>query len=252
VFEPNKTLDYRLSHLRTGQAYEAELGQSPLDMYLAAREAEIIRALVPRLFPQGLGRYLDFACGTGRITQLVEPLAHESFGIDVAPGMVELARERCPRTQFWLCDVTRQDPGIGPVQLVTAFRFFGNAQDELRRSALRALRRLLAPGGYLLVNNHRNPGCLRNVLLRLAGLPLPEYHGRPVDLHYWKLHRLLLEAGFRLVRAYGIGFWIFRAALERPSILQSRLARALESFSRLPPLGPFCPDAVLVARAAPG
>jgi SAM-dependent methyltransferase len=243
--------DYRYSHFRKGEEYEAELGRGAMDRYMADREAEILVDLVPRLFPNGLDRYLDFACGTGRITRLIEGMAAQSYGIDVAPGMLDVARRQCPKTTFLECDLTQQDPGLEPVRLVTAFRFFGNAQEELRRSALRAIHRLLVDGGYLVFNNHRNPVSLRNLLLRIARRPLPDYHGRTVDLHYWKLQSLLKETGFELMRSRGIGVWIFRTALERMEVLNSRTAHLLEPISHLRPLGPFCPDAVLIARRLP-
>ena len=43
---------------------------------------------------------------------------------------------------------------LGLFDLVTSFRFFGNAQDELRSSALAAINRHLRPQGYLIINNH--------------------------------------------------------------------------------------------------
>ncbi len=244
------TQDYRSVHLDLkGQQYEERLAASPLEAYLMAREAKLMASLVPRLFPGGVPRYLDFACGTGRITQLIEPLANASYGLDISPTMLELARRRCPRTTFLECDVTRQNPGLEPVQLVTAFRFFGNAQDALRREALRTLADLVAPGGYLVLNSHRNPRCLRNLLLRLRGQPLSGCQGRPMDLHYGELRRLLAGFHFRVVRTQGIGFWIFRAALEQPTVLNSRVAAWLEAVCGwLRPLAPFCPDAIVVAQ----
>jgi SAM-dependent methyltransferase len=242
------TLDYRCSHLRLGQDYEAELAGDPLAAYLMDREAQVLAAVAPRLFPNGIARYLDFACGTGRITHLLEPWARQSYGVDVSPGMLEVARRRCDRTTFLLGDVTRAEIDLEPVHLATAFRFFGNAQVELRREALRALAKLVVSGGYLILNNHRNPIALQHLLLRLTGRPLPDYHGRTVDLAPWKLRRLLAENGFHTIRSYGIGLWVLRASFQRAAVLNSCWARLLEPLSRLPLVNVFCPDAVLVAR----
>ncbi len=242
------TLDYRESHLRPGASYDQALAEVPFDTFLAARETEILPALASRLFPGGVARYLDFACGSGRITQLLEPLARESYGIDVSAGMLERARQKCPRTTFLLHDVTRQDLNVEPFPLVTACRFFGNAQDDLRRDALQALHRLVAERGYLILDNHRNPHSLQHLLARLRGRRLPNYHGRPMDLGYWKMRRLLASAGFRLVSAHGIGFWVLRGAWMRTEVLFSPVARALEPLSRLPFFVPICPAAILVAQ----
>jgi SAM-dependent methyltransferase len=242
------SLDYRCSHLRNGSDYDAELHGSPIDSYLSDNEACMLAAIVARRFPAGIDRYLDFACGTGRITRLIEPLARTSFGVDVSDGMMQVARARCVRTTFVQADVTRDMARIDPVDLITAFRFFGNAQDDLRLEALGALRRLLRPGGCLILNNHRNSKSVRNLWLRAVNEPLPDYRGRTVDLDHPKLCRLLHSTGFRVVETVGIGLWIVRAALERPEILHSSSARWLEWLSRLPFAFRFCPDVIVVAQ----
>ena len=40
--------------------------------------SSVVVAVAREFFPGGIPRYLDFACGTGRITQHLAPLAHES------------------------------------------------------------------------------------------------------------------------------------------------------------------------------
>ena len=120
--------------------------------------------------------------------------------MDVSESMVAEARPKCPRTRFVVHDVTETPLPIAPVELVTAFRFFGNAEDDLRVSALQAIRRSLAPGGYLVLNDHENPWALQTLLRRLVG------QRARADLHHWKLRRLLPSAGFRVRRtesAYG-------------------------------------------------
>jgi len=233
---------YRDSHQRKGSDYDCALARDPLDAYMARREREIIGSLFPRLSLRRPRRSLDFACGTGRITQLLDGLAEESFAVDVSSTMVAEARPKCPRTTFFVQDITETQLSIAPVQLVTAFRFFGNAEDDLRRRALRAIQGALEPGGYLLLNDHENPWTLQRLARRLVG------DRSRADLHHWKLRRLLRRAGFRVRRTYGIGLWIYRAKLERPEILDSRWADALELLSRIPMLDRFCPDAVILAQ----
>src|SRR6185436_6830497 len=105
-----------------------------------------------------------------------------------------------------------------PVSLVTSFRFFGNAEQSLRAAVLGALKRRLAPGGYLIINNHRNPWSALDTLYRLAG------GTSDLDLTYGKLARLLHSNGFRIVRTYPIGVWLLRHRMIQTSILESRLA----------------------------
>jgi SAM-dependent methyltransferase len=144
--DPHATADYRYSHSRPGEDDDSELADEPLAVYFMEHEARLVTALARWLFPAGIPRYLDFAGGTGRITRLLEAMAAQSYGIDISAGMLELARRRCPRTTFLEADVTRQGPGLEPMPLVTAFRFFGNAQQDLRQEAMRALSGLVVPG----------------------------------------------------------------------------------------------------------
>lgn len=235
-------MSYRLSHLTKGADYDRDLAGDPFDVYMARREREILLAILPRLFPHRLLRSLDFACGTGRIAQILDGIAEQPCGVDVAETMLAEARGKCPRTRFFLHDITEAPLPVEPVQLVTAFRFFGNAENDLRIRALHAIRRCLTPGGYLLLNNHENPWTISALLRRVAGQ-------RPrADLHHWKLRRLLQLAGFQVRRTYGVGLWIYRARLRRADALSSKWATVLERLSLLPFLGRFCPDAVIVAQ----
>ena len=129
-----------------------------------------------------------------------------------------------------------------PVDLVTSFRFLGNAQPALRAAALGALHDLVVPGGYLIVNNHRNQHSLHNALLRLRR------RGEGEDLGLGKLEQLLSGAGFEPVATHGIGLWVIRNRLRTRRVLDSRVGRQLERLSNLPGAPRFCPDMVVVAR----
>ena len=240
--------DYRQSHLERGADYDAALVHDPFDAFLAARERALLLEAVAREFPQGIRRYLDFACGTGRITQLVAPLAAQSYGVDVSETMLAQARAKCPGTTFLLRDLTHEPAGIEPVQLVTAFRFFGNAQDELRQDAIRAIHDVLAERGILILDNHRNPWTVRQGIRRLVGDRADATGDGRLDLHHWKLRRLLIRGGFQVASLRGIAFWLFRARLAQADVLESRAAALLEHMSRLPILGRFSPAYVVVAR----
>lgn len=236
--------DYRSWHMNQGPEYDAYLGRSPLDAYMAAREGELVPQIVSRLFPAGVPSYLDFACGTGRIISLVEPYARVSIGIDISEKMLAEARPRCPRTTFIVADLTRASVDAGPFDLITGFRFLGNAQHSLRLEALRALRRVLKPGGYLLMNNHRNPWSIQSMMSR----------GRTetVDLHYLKLRRLYADAGFRIVRTYPIGAWIVRARLAQASVLNSGFGKRLERITSIRALSAISVDYLILAQGDQG
>ena len=174
--------DYRTSHKNKGGSYDETILSSPFDAYMDTWEAHHLERAVQRLFPASLPRYLDFACGTGRITRRVEAMATESYGVDLSQTMLDAARAKCCRTHFVCADLSKDSLQLGEFDLITAFRFFGNAQDELRDSAMAAIRRHLRLGGYLIINNHRNPRSMLAAWRR---------NTREMDLSYSKLKSLL-------------------------------------------------------------
>lgn len=236
--------DYRAVHLKKGGQYDASLAESPFDDYMAKWERKHLPDVLRRFYPQGPQRYLDFACGTGRITEQVAPLAKQSTGVDISPTMIEEARKKCPKTRFQLADLTQEDPDLGDFDLITSFRFFGNAQDDLRDAALKALVRRLAPGGHLLINSHRNPRALFAVLERLTGGTT----AAAMDLHLPKLRSLLLRHGLSIVALQPIGAWMYRSSImlstraDEPRAVKNEARFGGELFA------PIAPDVIVVAR----
>jgi len=234
--------DYRDSHKSKGARYDQTLFSLPFDAYMDKWEAHYLNAAIERLFPERVPRYLDFACGTGRITARVEARVSESVGVDVSETMLAVARSKCPGTRFVCADLTRDNVDLGIFDLVTSFRFFGNAQDDLRSSVLTSINRCLRPGGWLIINSHRNPHSFLGIAGRSAA------RGVALDLTYGKLKALLRRHGFEISSSWPIGFWIFRFKLTSADVLESKYANALERLFRHPFLARYAPDAVVVAR----
>jgi SAM-dependent methyltransferase len=164
--------DYRSSHQSATQAdaYDLEFQQdhSPSGI-LWQLERDILSTVLARISAQ-IGRSLDFACGTGRILEFVSRYVRDASGVDVSAEMLRHARKRAPGATLVEGDITR-DPSLvpGPFDLVTAFRFFLGAQEELRHQALNALRDRISPEGWFICNFHRNPASLRGIYMRVRG-----------------------------------------------------------------------------------
>jgi SAM-dependent methyltransferase len=242
--EPVAVESYRQSHLKRGHEYDATLAASPFDDYLSRAESVYLGRLLGTVLPARTGRYLDFACGTGRITSELESHADESVGVDVSDSMLQAARERCRFTQFIHADITREsareEHGLSGFDLVTAFRFFGNAEPALRRDALRAINRALRRGGCLVLDNHRNPYTLARWAHRLTG-------GRTgARLGYFELCSLLRETGFRLRWQRPIGAWLYRTGLYRKLRGVDPAGWPENGFGH-PWLAPFAPNALIAA-----
>jgi ubiquinone/menaquinone biosynthesis C-methylase UbiE len=163
-------LDYRTSHVlpNKGRSYDATFQNLAYRKIVWKWEQDVLcRALHEIRSQQRSIKYLDFACGTGRILGFLEEDVDESFGVDVSSSMLEVAKQKSKKSKLILADLTH-DELFEPcsLDLVTAFRFFLNAQSSLKEEALHAIYRILRANGYLIFNIHMNKGCLLEGVLR--------------------------------------------------------------------------------------
>ena len=152
---------YTDSYLRpeaSGESYDRSVGNRfELAIYRLEQE------LLLRLFREHFGanpqiRYLDFACGTGRILSVFRRSIASRTGVDTSAEQLASARRKDPEAAL-VCGNLITDPDLLRGQrfdLITCFRLFLNLEPEHRIPILERLRELLAPGGRLFVDNHMN------------------------------------------------------------------------------------------------
>lgn len=200
--------DYRKSHIAhdSGVRYDriyADPDRSADAFYWEHFEKPLLTRLFAKLSAAGASRYLDFAAGTGRITALAAPYYREVVGIDVSESMLNEARRKAPNAEFILADVTDRPPSIGPFDTISMFRFVLNAQPALRESALRWVRSVIAPDGFLIVNNHMNTWSAAGIVTRLANRLAARALNHLSDR---QMVELLKHNGFEVVQSYGFRF----------------------------------------------
>ena len=162
-------------------------------------------AALARLGPALDGaRVLDVGVGVGRTTALLAPRAGHYVGIDVAPRMVEQARAAHPGVDLRVGDARDLRPVAADASFdLAVFSLNGiDAVDHAERARVVAeLRRVLVPGGRVLVSTHSldAPGTLgapslRHALRRNGNGSVPVRAARPayrlgmhaVSLRYWR------------------------------------------------------------------
>jgi SAM-dependent methyltransferase len=202
----DRVRSYRDRHLSGSAASEYEWLYRPgsFDSWLWQREKQVLDALLRRCFPDLRSvRYLDFACGTGRVAAYLEDRVAEAWGVDVSEAMIRRAQERLRRTKLRCLDLTTSHGLPGPFDLITAFRFFLNAEPELRDAALHALRERLSPTGVLIASMHGNAWSLRAPMATVRRWLLGQ---RTVTQMSPRTFRALLERnGFEVVGWAGVG-----------------------------------------------
>jgi SAM-dependent methyltransferase len=223
-------ISYRDSHKYAGKGaeYEQYYQTQDWEKFLWSREQEVILRILDRYFVDRDIHLLDFACGTGRITSLLENHVKTSTAVDVSSSMLAIAGEKLKRTEIIEADITAENV-LKPrkFNLITAFRFFLNAEPHLRLAAIGALMELLSDDGYFVFNNHhnlgspwikllefchrkRNPDGIFNVmtmnemknLAEVVGLEIVEiypigfFHPPKIPVSYW-LNRAIDNVAFR-------------------------------------------------------
>ncbi len=115
------------------------------------RQRALWRDFLSRAPQIAAARVLEVGCGTGIITALVAELpgVTQAVGVDPIPGFVELARRRVPALRFEVADgrsLPFADESFDGVVFATTLCHVPTPE-----RALGEARRVLRPGGYLLI-----------------------------------------------------------------------------------------------------
>lgn len=102
----------------------------------------------------GTGSVLDVGCGPGRVTALLRSLGLDAFGIDLSPGMVEIARRDHPELRFEAGSMTALDLPDGELAGIVSWWSIVHLPSDALAQAFAEFHRVLAPGGRLLVGFH--------------------------------------------------------------------------------------------------
>lgn len=145
-------------------------------------------------------RLLDVGCGAGRAAQLAAELGAQVSGIDAAPALIEIARERLPRGDFRVGDMDELPYTDASFDVVTGFNSFQHAADPV--AALSEAKRVVRRRGRVAMLTWGRPEDCEHaaVLAAIRALLPPEVTGTssPFALSEpGRLEALLERAGLR-------------------------------------------------------
>lgn len=126
------------------------LESNPFDRAVLALYADLVRGAAPG----GARRVVEVGCGPGRITAHLGGLGLDMLGIDLSPAMIEQARRRHPDLDFRVGEMTALDLPPGGAAGVVAWYSLIHIPPAEHPAVLAGFRRVLAPGGHLLLAFH--------------------------------------------------------------------------------------------------
>lgn len=173
--EPAFLSDTRSSYdaiaVEYAEMFHDELADKPLDRALLAWFAELV---------EGAGPVADVGSGPGRVTALLAGLGVDVFGIDLSPGMVELARRQNPGLRFEVGSMLALDLPDASLGGVLAMYSTIHVPHDRLPEVFAEFHRVLVPGGHALVvfQARTEPGRRTEAFGRAISL---EYHRRPME-----------------------------------------------------------------------
>ena len=162
------------------------------------------------------GAVADLGCGPGRATAYLRSLGLDVFGLDLSEGMLAIARRENPDLLFVQGSMLELDVADGSLAGAVSWYSSIHTPVEELPSLFREFRRVLAPGGHLLIGFQVGDE--------------PKRHDKPFG------HDVILD--FQRRQPEFIGGLLKAAGFE----LLSRTVRAAEG-------GELSPQAFLIARA---
>jgi len=137
------------------------------------------------------GKVLDLGCGPGRVTRFLHEQGPDTTGIDLSPEMVATARSRFPELRFEMASMFELPYPDGAMDGLVAMYSIIHIPRAGQPALFAELRRVLAPGGWLLLAFH----------LGEHDRHVEEWVGQPVDMEFLvfapgEIETRLTDAGF--------------------------------------------------------
>ena len=164
-----------------------ELDYKPFDRHLLAMFAELVK---------GKGAACDIGCGPGQIARYLHEHGVTMCGVDLSPAMIERANRLTPGVEFQQGNMLALSVPDETWAGIAAFYSLIHIPRNDLPTALSELRRVLKPGGLLLITFHIGDETLH----------LDEWwgHNVNVDFHLFRpgeITAFLSDAGFTIEEA---------------------------------------------------
>jgi len=170
---------------------EGELAKLPL-------ERAMLTAFVEQVDAAGGGPVADLGCGPGRVAGFLATLGADVHGIDLSPGMIEVARRDHPSIPFEVASMAALPFGDGELAGALAWYSIIHVPQDLQDAVFAEFARVLRPGALLLLAFQVSEQGDEDVV------HLRQAYGHEIDLRTRRqspprVRRRLEEAGFAML-----------------------------------------------------
>ena len=139
--------DVQRAYDATASVYHEHLpdlrAEQPVDRAMIAAFTEHVRTLDPPTV-------LDVGCGTGRLVSTLQSGGLEVTGIDLSPGMIEIARAMHSEVRFHVADLAQLPVASETFVGVVGWYSIIHVPSEDLADSLTEIARVLRPGGFFL------------------------------------------------------------------------------------------------------
>ena len=149
----------------------------------------------------GGGQVADIGCGPGYVTGHLHDAGVDVFGVDLSPEMIAIARRDYPNLRFHVGSMTDLALADDSLAGIVAFWSVIHVPDQAMPGVLEQFRRVLRPGGLLLVGFHvGDETCHTSEGYTGRAINVDSHHRRPSQVTAW-----LRDAGFSIEAELLIG-----------------------------------------------
>lgn len=216
-----ETENYTTSHLNKSDDYHQIFSDYEGIRIMWELEQSVIKSIIEN---HVFTSYLDFAGGTGRIASIIENKCNQSYILDISERMLSVAERKLKNTQIICGDFNDKSLNLKCLKfdLITAFRFFPNAEANLRFLAMQFISNKLNNGGLLICNNHRNFWSIPYFFMRLT------FFGGHAGMSSHQMITLSEQCGLELIGTYSMG--VVPQTNKKTILFSWKLTKYIETF----------------------
>lgn len=212
-------LNYTTSHYHKGENYHEKFEKLIGRKIIWNLEKNIIKEFIKN---KEITNHLDFAAGTGRIAELLQKEVAEQWLLDSSKRMLDHAKKILDSSRTNFIDQDFNEVELNKkFDLITAFRFFPNAEIFLRDQAMKFISNHLNKNGILILNNHYNFWSIPLFLSRLT------FRSDGFGMTHKEIVDLVKKNNLKIIQYKSIGLVTNK---ERKTIIPWNIVRILENF----------------------